>query len=101
MLGGTSHQGLTITPVTVAENTGVGVITLGPPTTIEIYSAENFTARVFMPAGSPPGAATAVACQMVGALQMARALGHTAEGRALLAENRAVLLAQYDTPEPD
>jgi hypothetical protein len=32
---------------------------------------------------------------------MARALGHTAEGRALLAENRAVLLAQYDPLEPD
>ena len=31
-----------------SENTGVGVITLGPPTTIEIYSAENFTARVFI-----------------------------------------------------
>lgn len=63
----------------------------------------NLVARVArtLPAGSPPGAATAVACQMVGALQMARALGHTAEGRALLAENRAVLLAQYDTPEPD
>jgi hypothetical protein len=31
-----------------SENTGVGVITLGPPTTIEIYSAENFTSRVFI-----------------------------------------------------
>lgn len=31
-----------------SENTGLGVITLGPPTTIEIYSAENFTARVFI-----------------------------------------------------
>lgn len=31
-----------------SENTGIGVITLGPPTTIEIYSAENFTARVFI-----------------------------------------------------
>lgn len=31
-----------------SENTGVGPITLGPPTTIEIYSAENFTARVFI-----------------------------------------------------
>jgi AcrR family transcriptional regulator len=54
-----------------------------------------------LPAGVPRGAATAVACQLVGALQMARALGHTAEGRALLAENRAVLLAQYDPLEPD
>ena len=31
-----------------SENTGLGAITLGPPTTIEIYSAENFTARVFI-----------------------------------------------------
>jgi hypothetical protein len=54
-----------------------------------------------LPAGTAPGAATAVASQLVGALQMARALGNTAEGRALLAENRAVLLAQYDPLEPD
>lgn len=54
-----------------------------------------------LPADAVPGAATAIACQMVGALQMARALGPAAESRVLLAENRAVLLAQYDAPEPD
>ena len=31
-----------------SENTGLGPITLGPPTTIEIYSAENFSMRVYI-----------------------------------------------------
>jgi hypothetical protein len=35
----------------------------------------------------------------VGALQLARALGDNAEGRALLAQTRAALLAQYE-PAP-
>ncbi len=48
-----------------------------------------------LPAGAAPGAAAAIASQLVGALQMARALGDNAEGRALLAQNRAVLLSQY------
>lgn len=53
-----------------------------------------------LPAGATPGTATAVASQMVGALQLARALGNNAEGRALLAANRSALLAQHDTPVP-
>lgn len=47
----------------------------------------------------PPAAAAdagAVAGQLVGALQLARALGNNAEGQALLAETRRLLLAQYD-----
>ena len=38
-----------------------------------------------------------VAGQLVGALQLARALGDNAEGRALLATTRRGLLAQFDT----
>jgi TetR/AcrR family transcriptional regulator, transcriptional repressor for nem operon len=53
-----------------------------------------------LPAGTAPGTATAVASQMVGALQLSRALGNNAEGRALLAANRSALLAQHDTPSP-
>ena len=54
-----------------------------------------------LPAGAAPDVATAVASQMVGALQLARALGNNAEGRALLAANRSALLAQHDTPVQD
>lgn len=42
------------------------------------------------------GEAAAVAAQLVGALQLARALGHTAEGRALLAATRRSLLARHE-----
>ena len=42
--------------------------------------------------------AKAIAGQLVGTLQLARALGETAEGRSLLAAARRTLLAQYDTP---
>jgi TetR/AcrR family transcriptional repressor of nem operon len=41
-----------------------------------------------------------VAGQLVGALQLARALGDNAEGRALLADARRRLLAQYDADVP-
>jgi TetR/AcrR family transcriptional repressor of nem operon len=40
--------------------------------------------------------AGAVAGQLVGSLQLARALGDNAEGRAVLAATRRLLLAQYD-----
>lgn len=43
-------------------------------------------------------AAGAVAGSLVGALQMARALGDNAEGRALLAATRKALIQQYDNP---
>jgi len=49
-----------------------------------------------LPPGVEPEVASAIACQMVGALQMARALGANAEGKALLAAVRRQLLAQYD-----
>lgn len=47
----------------------------------------------------PPSAAeqaAVVAGQLVGALQLARALGDNAEGRALLAGTRRALLAQFE-----
>jgi len=49
-----------------------------------------------LPEDATTGSATAIASQLVGALQLARALGDNAEGRALLADNRTALLAQYD-----
>ena len=42
--------------------------------------------------------ASIVAGTLVGTLQLARALGANAEGRALLAATRKALLQQYDTP---
>ena len=51
-----------------------------------------------LPPGVAPEVASAIACQMVGALQMARAFGANAEGKSLLAAVRRQLLAQYDTP---
>ena len=50
-----------------------------------------------LPPGVEPEAAASIASQMVGALQMARALGANAEGKSLLAAVRRQLLAQYDT----
>jgi AcrR family transcriptional regulator len=41
--------------------------------------------------------AAVIAGQLVGALQLARALGNNAEGKALLAAARAALLAQHET----
>jgi TetR/AcrR family transcriptional repressor of nem operon len=41
-----------------------------------------------------------VASQMVGALQIARALGDNAQGRRHLAAVRNFLLEQFDTPRP-
>lgn len=49
-----------------------------------------------LPEGAVPGLAAAIASQLVGALQLARALGDNAEGKALLADNRRALLAQHD-----
>jgi len=51
-----------------------------------------------LPADTAPDSAAAIASQMVGALQLARALGDNAEGQALLAANRSALLARYDAP---
>ena len=49
-----------------------------------------------LPEGAPAGSAEAVASQLVGALQLARALGDNDEGRALLAHARAAVLARYE-----
>ena len=54
--------------------------------------------RDVLPAGTPPEAAGAIAAQLVGALQLARALGDNAEGKALLAATRRALLAQHEAP---
>jgi TetR/AcrR family transcriptional regulator, transcriptional repressor for nem operon len=43
-------------------------------------------------------AASVVAATLVGSLQLARALGDNAEGRAVLAAARKSLIGQYDTP---
>lgn len=53
-----------------------------------------------LPEGAVPGTAAAIASQMVGALQLARALGDNAEGKALLADNRHALLARHDVSPP-
>lgn len=49
-----------------------------------------------LPAGAPKDSAFAIASQLVGALQLARALGDNAEGKALLATVRHSLLALHD-----
>jgi AcrR family transcriptional regulator len=53
--------------------------------------------RQALPASAPDGSAEAVASQLVGALQLGRALGDNADGRALLAANREALLARHDS----
>jgi TetR/AcrR family transcriptional regulator, transcriptional repressor for nem operon len=47
---------------------------------------------------TPRATASVVAGTLVGALQLARALGDNAEGRAVLAATRKSLIQQYDTP---
>lgn len=49
-----------------------------------------------LPKGAPADSAPAIASQLVGALQLARALGDNAEGRSLLKATRRALLAQHD-----
>lgn len=49
-----------------------------------------------LPAGAAAHAAASMAAQMVGALQLARALGSNAESRALLKAVRQSLLSAYD-----
>lgn len=57
--------------------------------------------RCALPQGAPAGTAAAVASQMVGALQLARALGDNNEGRALLNATRESLLSQHDRQAHD
>jgi AcrR family transcriptional regulator len=49
---------------------------------------------------APRAAAGVVAGTLVGTLQLARALGDNAEGRALLSATRKALIRQYDEPAP-
>lgn len=53
-----------------------------------------------LPADVPASNAPLIASQLVGALQLSRALGDNAEGKALLAATRDVLLAQFDRTAP-
>ena len=50
-----------------------------------------------LPAGGTPDQAMTIASTLVGTLQLARALGANAQGKALLAAARKSLLTQYDT----
>jgi AcrR family transcriptional regulator len=50
-----------------------------------------------LPSEAPAGSAEAIASQMVGALQLARALGDNAQGKALLARGRDSLLERCDS----
>ncbi len=56
--------------------------------------------RSVLAPGASPDAATVIASQLVGALQLARALGDNAEGRALLASSRRLLLEHHDGGPP-
>lgn len=53
-----------------------------------------------MPRGTPRDSAAIVAAQLVGALQIARAMGDNAAGRRQLAQSRDFLLDQFDTADP-
>lgn len=52
-----------------------------------------------LPASAAADTAMVIASTMVGALQLARALGDNAHGKALLKANRQTLLSQYDQPD--
>lgn len=53
-----------------------------------------------LPPGHDAQAAALVAAQLVGSLQIARALGDTAAGRRQLAASREFLLANFEAPRP-
>jgi AcrR family transcriptional regulator len=55
--------------------------------------------RATLPA-APRATANVIAGTLVGSLQLARALGDNAEGRALLSSVRKSLIQQYDKPGP-
>lgn len=55
------------------------------------------TVQAALPAGGTKAQATLIASTMVGALQLARALGVNAQGKSLLATTRRALLAQHET----
>ena len=58
------------------------------------------TVQSALPSAASRDAAAAVASQLVGALQLARALGDNAEGKAVLAATRRTLLERYDATDP-
>ena len=53
-----------------------------------------------LPTDAPTESIPVIASQLVGALQLARALGDKAQGQALLKATRRSLLAQYDSTQP-
>lgn len=53
-----------------------------------------------LPPDAPSESISVIASQLVGALQLARALGDKAQGQALLKATRRSLLAQYDSTQP-
>lgn len=53
-----------------------------------------------LPPSAPASSAAVIAGQLVGALQLARALGDNADGKALLAATRAAVLAQHEPASP-
>jgi AcrR family transcriptional regulator len=55
--------------------------------------------RRALPKNASTDSGPAIASQLVGALQLARALGNNAEGRELLKASRRALVTQYE-PEP-
>jgi TetR/AcrR family transcriptional regulator, transcriptional repressor for nem operon len=57
--------------------------------------------RRALPKGASADWGPAITSQLVGALQLARALGNNIEGRALLKASRRALLAQYDSKLPN
>jgi hypothetical protein len=57
--------------------------------------------RRALPKDAPADSGPAIASQLVGTLQLARALGDNAEGQALLKASRRALLAQYDHQPSD
>ena len=54
--------------------------------------------QAVLPAKEPPDSAAVVTAQLVGALQLARALGDNPQGRRQLAASRRFLLEQFDSP---
>ena len=57
--------------------------------------------RRALPKDAPADSGAAIASQLVGALQLARALGDNAQGQAFLKASRRSLLAQYDRNPSD
>lgn len=70
--------------------------------TLRAASAERVQRLMAAVRGTLPGGTRAtagvVAATLVGSLQLARALGDNADGRAVLAASRKSLIQQYDTP---